>query len=56
MTWEAIGDIVQKRLSTKVGRESLSDRHVEFIQMQLVKEMETAVNRAIFLNAMFGQG
>lgn len=50
--WESVNDIMQKRLATRVGKESLSPRLVEYVQMQVMKEVETAVNRALFFGTM----
>lgn len=52
-TWESVNDIMQKRLMTKVGHESLSQRLVDYVQVQVMKEVETNINRALFFGNLF---
>lgn len=53
MNWEVISDIIQKRLATKVGREALSQRLVDYVQLQVANEIEASVNRALFFGTLF---
>ncbi len=53
MNWEPIYDLMQKRLSTRIGRETLSQRLVDYVQLQVAQEIEANVNRALFFGAIF---